>query len=114
MSDSKGHRVQSLSLSLFFLKKQKAFKTIASEYRKTIKMKRQEAQGHIHLEHDMNWHMVCVFIAKPRLVRLLISVVFTTLLLLFIYLDVSPVRCLFFLLLYRPYRNADLKQLSQN
>lgn len=63
-------------LFFFFFKRQKAFKTIAGEYRKTIKMKREGAQGHIHLEHFMNCHMVCVFVAKPLRVWLLISIVF--------------------------------------
>lgn len=61
----------------FFLKQQKAFKTTAGEYRKTITIKRERAQGHIYLEHYMNWHMACVFIAKRLLVCLLISIVFT-------------------------------------
>lgn len=62
--------------SLFFFKQQKAFKKTAGEYRKTIKIKREGVQGHIHLEHYMNWHMACVFTAKRLLVCLLISIVF--------------------------------------
>lgn len=40
-------------------------------------MKRGRAQGHVHLQRYMNWHMVCVFTAKPLLVCLLIIIVFT-------------------------------------